>query len=228
MGRGRGGELLPDAEEYLPPRAGDALRALLERLDEARVVVRHGRRLEHVCREGVLGTRRGRTSVQADARPCGHQNGNRDGELGRSDGRAGMGDGNRANCARPSGRWPGSRQIGVGRWSRRRCVRTMRPCLHAWAWREIPQKRAELRLQHLIVSGHALVLRGMCALGSSPCEMYASPSPLWIVRYSVRQHLRPLRFPNASARYPVGMSRGAKSSRRYHHTSIAPTMPAVP
>ena len=38
---------LPDAEEYLPPRAGDALRALLERLDEARVVVRHRRRLEH-------------------------------------------------------------------------------------------------------------------------------------------------------------------------------------
>ena len=47
----------PDAEEYLPPRARDALRTLLEGLDEAGVVVRHGRRLKRACGEGVLRTK---------------------------------------------------------------------------------------------------------------------------------------------------------------------------
>ena len=39
---------LPDVEEYLPPRPGDALCALLEGFEEARVVVRHGCRLENL------------------------------------------------------------------------------------------------------------------------------------------------------------------------------------
>ena len=42
------GRELPDVEEYLPPRPGDALCALLEGFEETRVVVRHGSRLENL------------------------------------------------------------------------------------------------------------------------------------------------------------------------------------